>query len=112
MWKDQPERMLSGHDGRSNIVFDEAGTIYCYDKVSDPPVRHQMAFIGQEPDRPTLKLRCPAPPRIRPRALYRPRRCTIIRMPAQLPPHGWARAAGYNAIGLPCWFSLDTPACP
>ena len=25
LWKEEPERMLPGHDGRSNIVYDEAG---------------------------------------------------------------------------------------
>lgn len=60
MWKDQTEMMLPGHDGNSNIVYDEAGTVYCYDKVSDPPVRHRMSYIGHEPQRGTLKYRCPA----------------------------------------------------
>jgi hypothetical protein len=60
LWKTEPERLLPGHDGRSNVVHDELGTIYCYDKVSDPPVRHKMAFIGHEPERETLKYRCPA----------------------------------------------------
>ncbi|MBM4043378.1 MAG: transposase [Planctomycetes bacterium] len=60
MWTEELERMLPGHDGRSNIVYDEAGTIYCYDKVSDPPVRHKMAYIGHEPARGTVKWRCPA----------------------------------------------------
>jgi Transposase DDE domain len=60
LWKTEPERLLPGHDGSSNIVYDEAGTLYCYDKVSDPPVRHQMAYIGHEPERGTLKYRCPA----------------------------------------------------
>jgi hypothetical protein len=60
LWQTEPERMLPGHDGSSNIVYDEAGTIYCYDKVSDPPVRHTMAYIGHEPKRETLKYRCPA----------------------------------------------------
>ena len=59
-WKTEDERMLPGHDGTSNIVYDEAGAIYCYDKTSDPPVRHQMAYIGHEPQRRTLKYRCPA----------------------------------------------------
>src|SRR5262249_52410449 len=36
LWKTEPERMLPGHTGRSNVVHDEAGTIYCYDKVSAP----------------------------------------------------------------------------
>ena len=60
LWKDDPERMLPGDNGRSNVVYDEAGTVYCYDKVSDPPVRHRMAFIGYERSRGTLKYRCPA----------------------------------------------------
>lgn len=60
LWTQQPERMLPGHDGRSNVVYDEAGTLYCYDKLSDPPVRHRMAYIGHEPGRGTLKYRCPA----------------------------------------------------
>jgi hypothetical protein len=60
MWTDEGERMLPGHDGSSNVVYDEAGTIYCYDKVSAAPVRHKMAYIGHEPERKTLKYRCPA----------------------------------------------------
>ena len=43
LWQGEPERMLPGHDGTSNVVYTEDGTIYCYDKVSDPPVRHQMS---------------------------------------------------------------------
>lgn len=34
LWKDQTELMLPGHDGRSNIIYDEAGTVYCYDRTS------------------------------------------------------------------------------
>jgi hypothetical protein len=60
LWKTEPERMLPGHDGTSNVVYTEDGTIYCYDKVSNPPVRHKMAYIGHEPERETLKYRCPA----------------------------------------------------
>ena len=60
LWKTDSERMLPGHDGSSNVVYDEAGTLYCYDKVSDPPLRHKMAYIGHEPERGTLKYRCPA----------------------------------------------------
>jgi len=60
LWKTEPERLLPGHDGTSNVVYDELGTIYCYDKVSDPPVRHKMSYIGHEPERETLKYRCPA----------------------------------------------------
>lgn len=60
LWKENPERMLPGDDGNENIVYDEQGTLYCYDKVSDPPVRHRMAYFGFEKDRGTLKYRCPA----------------------------------------------------
>jgi Transposase DDE domain/Transposase domain (DUF772) len=60
LWKSEPERMLPDHDGNSNIVYDEAGTVHCYDRVSEPMVRHQMAYIGYEPGRETLKYRCPA----------------------------------------------------
>lgn len=60
LWQGEHERRLPGHDGNSNIVYDEAGTVYCYDQVSDPPVRHKMAYIGYEPSRETLKYRCPA----------------------------------------------------
>ncbi len=60
LWKDQSEQMLPGHDGRSNIVYDEAGSLHCYDRTSLPMVRHPMAYIGYEPQRETLKYRCPA----------------------------------------------------
>jgi hypothetical protein len=60
LWQTEPERMLPGHDGTSNVVYKEDGTIYCYDKVSEPPKQHKMAYIGHEPDRGTLKYRCPA----------------------------------------------------
>jgi hypothetical protein len=41
LWKDQTEQMLPGHDGRSNVVYDEAGTLHCYDRTSQPIVRHR-----------------------------------------------------------------------
>jgi hypothetical protein len=59
LWKDEPERVLE-HAGIGNIVYDEAGTISCYDLASNPPVRHEMAYIGHEAKRGTLKYRCPA----------------------------------------------------
>jgi len=52
--------MLPGHDGNSNIVYDEAGTLYCFDRTSLPIVRHQMAYNGYETSRGTIKYRCPA----------------------------------------------------
>jgi hypothetical protein len=60
LWKEDHERMLPGHDGNSNIVYDEAGTVYCYDRESQPMVRHKMSYIGHEPQRQTIKYRCPA----------------------------------------------------
>ena len=60
LWKEEKERMLPGHTGRSNIVYDEAGTVYCYDTVSAPMVQHKMAYMGHEKSRGTLKYRCPA----------------------------------------------------
>jgi len=60
LWKDELERKLPGHDGTSNIVYDEAGTVYCYDMTCDPPERHAMAYVGHERSRGTLKYRCPA----------------------------------------------------
>jgi hypothetical protein len=60
LWNGEPERLLPGHDGSSNIVYDEQGTVYCYDKMSAVATRHKMAYIGFEPERETLKYRCPA----------------------------------------------------
>jgi hypothetical protein len=56
---EEPEKVLGGRTPL-NIVYDQAGTVYCYDKVSATPVRHAMAYIGREPERGTLKYRCPA----------------------------------------------------
>jgi len=60
LWKEEPLRLLPGHDGNSNVVHDEAGTLYCYDRVSDPMTLHRMAYVGHEASRGTLKYRCPA----------------------------------------------------
>jgi hypothetical protein len=60
LWKEEHEKMLPGHDGNSNVIYDEAGTLHCYDRASQPMVRHRMAYIGHEPSRGTLKYRCPA----------------------------------------------------
>lgn len=56
---DEPEKVLGGRTPL-NIVYDQAGTVFCYDKVSALPVRHAMAYIGHEAERGTLKYRCPA----------------------------------------------------
>ena len=34
LWKEQTEQMLPGHGGDSNVVYDEAGTVHCYDRTS------------------------------------------------------------------------------
>jgi len=62
---EEPEKVLGlagGGRGRTplNIVYDQAGTVFCYDRVSETPVRHPMAYIGREAERGTLKYRCPA----------------------------------------------------
>jgi hypothetical protein len=56
---EEPEKVLGGRTPL-NIVYDQAGTVFCYDTVSEPPVRHAMAYIGHEAERGTLKYRCPA----------------------------------------------------
>lgn len=60
MWKGESERMLPGHDGTSNVVYDETGTVFCYDTTGAVPVKHKMAYVGYEKERGTLKYRCPA----------------------------------------------------
>jgi hypothetical protein len=56
---EENEKVLGGRTPL-NVVYDQAGTIYCYDRVSATPVRHRMSYIGHEPARGTLKYRCPA----------------------------------------------------
>jgi len=56
---EEPEKVLGGRTPL-NIVYDQAGTVFCYDRVSATPVRHPMAYLGHEPARGTLKYRCPA----------------------------------------------------
>jgi Transposase DDE domain/Transposase domain (DUF772) len=60
LWKTEPERTLPGRRYSLNLIYDESGTIHCYDTVSEPPVRHRMAYVGYEKDRGTVKYRCPA----------------------------------------------------
>jgi hypothetical protein len=56
---EEEEKVLGGRTPL-HVVYDQAGTIYCYDRVSGTPVRHPMSYIGREPQRGTLKYRCPA----------------------------------------------------
>lgn len=60
LWKEEPERPLPGGRFPLHLVHDEAGTVHCYDRASDPPVRHQMAYVGYDRERGTVKYRCPA----------------------------------------------------
>jgi hypothetical protein len=43
LWKDEQEKTLRVG---LPVVYNEAGTVFCYDTVSDPPVKKQMACIG------------------------------------------------------------------
>lgn len=56
---EESEKVLGGRTPL-HVVYDQAGTIYCYDRASQTPVRHKMSYIGREPNRGTLKYRCPA----------------------------------------------------
>jgi hypothetical protein len=56
---EEPEKVLGGRTPL-HVVYDQAGTLFCYDRVSPTPVRHAMAYIGHEAERGTLKYRCPA----------------------------------------------------
>ena len=56
---EEPEKVLGG-SAPLNVVYDQAGTVYCYDCTGPEPVRHPMAYIGHERGRGTLKYRCPA----------------------------------------------------
>ena len=60
LWREEPERPLPGGRFPLHLVHDEAGTVHCYDTASDPPVRHQMAYVGYDRERGTVKYRCPA----------------------------------------------------
>lgn len=54
------EKVLPGRRYPLPLVYDGAGTVHCYDTVSNPPVRHRLAYIGYEHDRQCVKCRCPA----------------------------------------------------
>jgi hypothetical protein len=56
MWKDGEATKLV--DGRTNVVYDYQGTVFCYDLTTGQ--KREMAFGGFERDRNTLKYRCPA----------------------------------------------------
>jgi hypothetical protein len=57
MWKDEKEKPLRVG---LPVVYDEAGTVFCYDTASEPPIQRKMAYVGYEQDRGTVRYRCPA----------------------------------------------------
>jgi hypothetical protein len=59
-WQEEPERPLPGGRFPLHLVHDESGTVFCYDTVSDPPLRHKMSYVGYDRGRGTVKYRCPA----------------------------------------------------
>jgi hypothetical protein len=60
LWKEEPERPLPGIRYELPLVHDESGTVFCYNTVSEPPVRHKMSYVGYEEDRDSVRYRCPA----------------------------------------------------
>lgn len=56
MWKDGEKTKLV--TGKTNVVFDYKGTVYCYDPVTGK--KRPMAYGGFEQKRETLKYRCSA----------------------------------------------------
>lgn len=57
LWKEEKEKPLRVG---LPMVYDEDGTPFCYDTKSEPPIKRQMAYIGHEADRGTVRYRCPA----------------------------------------------------
>lgn len=60
LWQNEKEKLLDGQDPALPIVYDEQGSVFCYDMSGQTPVRHPMAYVGHEPRREQLKYRCPA----------------------------------------------------
>lgn len=58
MWKDGEETRSLYPERADNIVYDYKGGVYCYCEVSG--ARQEMAYMGFEKERETLKYRCPA----------------------------------------------------
>jgi hypothetical protein len=57
MWKDEKEKVVRFG---LPMVYDEAGTVFCYDTKSEPPIKRKMTYVGHEKDRGTVRYRCPA----------------------------------------------------
>ena len=56
----EQEEIVPNRQGLRQFVYTHDGTVYCYDTVSDPPVRRPMKFHGYDSANDTLKYRCPA----------------------------------------------------
>jgi hypothetical protein len=57
MWKNQETQLLD-EDKVDNVVYDEAGQVYCYCPRTGE--QRELTFQGFEKDRQSLKYRCPA----------------------------------------------------
>ena len=101
--------MLPGHDGNSNIVYDEAGTVYCYNRVSEPIVRQKMLYIGNEPARETLKYRCPAKYVFRCHLVVAPARMGKGKLACDLPAN--ADVLRLTAGRRSCWLASLRKRC-
>jgi hypothetical protein len=58
--KDGEKEKVIGGRIPLHVVYDEIGTVYCYDTTGDVPIRRAMQYAGHEQERGTLKYRCPA----------------------------------------------------
>ena len=58
MWKDGEETRPLYEDKVDNIVYDEGGKVYCHCEVEGSC--REMAYMGYEDKRKSLKYRCPA----------------------------------------------------
>ncbi len=57
MWKEKETKLVTDQ-AADNVVYDEAGQVYCHCPHSGQ--RRQLAYQGFERDRQSLKYRCPA----------------------------------------------------
>ncbi len=58
MWKDGEKTRILNPDKADNIVYDEKGVVYCHCPIEG--TQREMAFMGYEDNRKSLKYRCPA----------------------------------------------------
>lgn len=59
MWQDKEERPLYPKEEKENIFYDELGNVYCF-SPEESMQRREMAYVGFEEDRSSIKYRCPA----------------------------------------------------